>query len=184
MAARLPAGGGREGPGGKLIKIGHIAGTHGLAGALRLKLDNPASSALGAAGQVFLARDGGAPAAYSIRQVRPLNRGMLKVTLAGLCDADSALALKGTSVLVSADLLPATQPDEFYYFEAVGCAVRTTGGRALGIVEEVFATGANDVWVVRDGDAEVLVPVIADVVKSMDFAARSIVIEAVPGLLD
>lgn len=177
---------GRDGlsQGGKLLKIGRIAGIHGLAGALRLKLDNPASSTLETADELFLARDGAAPSAYRVREVRPLNHGAAKLTLDGVCDPDSASSLKGASVLISAALLPAKQPDEFYYYEAVGCAVRTTSGLDLGIIEEVFATGANDVWVVRDGNAEVLVPVIADVVKSMDFAARRVVIEAVPGLLD
>ena len=52
------------------------------------------------------------------------------------------------------------------------------------MIQEVIATGANDVWVVRDGDLEVLVPVIDNVVKSIDLGARRMVIEAVPGLLD
>ncbi|MGA2409043.1 MAG: ribosome maturation factor RimM [Candidatus Binataceae bacterium] len=168
----------------KLLKIGRVAGIHGLAGALRLKLDNPDSSVLATADEIFIARDRIAPSAYRIRAVSALNNGAVKLALEGLCDPDAASALKGASVLIDAVLLPAKQPDEFYYHEAVGCAVRTTGGRELGVIEEVFATGANDVWVVRGGGAEVLVPVIADVVKSMDFRARKIVIEAVPGLLD
>ena len=44
------------------------------------------------------------------------------------------------------------------------------------MIEEVIATGANDVWVVRDGDLEVLVPVIENVVKSIDLGARRMVI--------
>ena len=41
-----------------------------------------------------------------------------------------------------------------------------------------------DIWVVRDSKREVLVPVIEDVVKAMDFAARRVTIEPIPGLLD
>ena len=37
---------------------------------------------------------------------------------------------------------------------------------------------------VRDSEREVLVPVIEDVVKSMDLAGRRVTIEAIPGLLD
>jgi len=59
------------------------------------------------------------------------------------------------------------------------------GGRTLGRIEDVFSTGANDVWVVRgDSSDEVLVPVIEDVVKSIDFEARVATIEAIPGLLE
>ena len=59
-----------------------------------------------------------------------------------------------------------------------------TDGSRLGAIEEIFSNGANDVWVVRDGEREFLIPVIEDVVKSIDFAARRVTIEPIPGLLD
>ncbi len=169
---------------GQLLKLGRITGIHGLAGAVRLKLDNPESSALDAIKLLYLEVGGAGPRAYEVRETRPLNRGAVKLTLQGIDDPNNAEALKGATVLIEAADLPPTEASEFYYYEAIGCAVSTTDGRALGTIEEIFATGANDVWVVRDGAKEVLVPVIENVVKSMDFAARSVVIEAVPGLLD
>ena len=49
-----------------------------------------------------------------------------------------------------------------------------TDGSRLGAIEEVFSNGAQDIWVVRDGERkEVLVPVIEDVVKAMDFAGAA-----------
>ncbi len=86
--------------------------------------------------------------------------------------------------MVAAAALPQTAPGEFYYFQAVGCEIVTTTGLSVGIIAEVFSNGANDVWVVRDRSAEHLVPVIEDIVKGIDLAARLVVIEAVPGLLD
>lgn len=171
-------------PAVQLLKLGRITGVHGLKGAVKLKLDNPESSALATIDRLYLAADEDAPRVYQIRETRPLNHGAVKLALEGISDPSAAEALKGATVLIDATSLPPAEPDEFYYYEAIGCMVHTTDGRALGRIEEIFATGANDVWVVRDGATEVLVPVIADVVKSMDFAARNIVIEAVPGLLD
>jgi len=92
--------------------------------------------------------------------------------------------LKGAVVMLALADLPPARPGEFYYYEAIGCEAFLTDGTRLGTIEEVFATGANDVWVVRDGQREVLVPVIDDVVKAMDLAARRVTIEPVPGLLD
>ena len=62
-------------------------------------------------------------------------------------------------------------------------AVLTDGSR-LGTIEEIFSNGAHDVWVVRDGEREFLIPVIEDVVKGMDFTTRRVTIEPIPGLLD
>jgi 16S rRNA processing protein RimM len=168
----------------QLLKLGRITGIHGLAGAVRVKLDNPESSALAAIDHLHIAIGDAPPQLYQIRESRQLNHGAVRLAIEGITDPSLAEGLKGATVLVDAAGLPPKEADEFYYYEAIGCTVHTKDGRLLGTIEEVFATGANDVWVVRDGSVEVLVPVIADVVKSMDFAARNVVIEAVPGLLD
>jgi 16S rRNA processing protein RimM len=104
--------------------------------------------------------------------------------LEGVTTCEAAEALRGSTVFVAEEELPPAGVDEFYNFRAIGCDVITTEGRRLGTVAEIFETGANDVLVVRDGATEVLIPVIADVVKNLDFADRRILIEAVPGLLD
>jgi 16S rRNA processing protein RimM len=166
------------------IRVGRIAGAHGLHGALRMRPDNPESDTLEHVRRVFVEREGVAAREYRLLGAQRLNRTTIRVVLEGLDGPDAADALGGSTVAVALEDLPAKAPGEFYYYEAIGCAVTTTDGRRLGLIEEVFATGANDVWVVRDGAAEVLVPVIENVVKSIDLGARQMVIEAVPGLLD
>jgi 16S rRNA processing protein RimM len=166
------------------LRVGRISGAHGLRGALRIRPDNPDSDTLEHASRVFIEQPGGDKREYRLMHAERINRTTIRVTLEGLDDPDAAAALRGASVSVLTSELPAKAPGEFYHYEAIGCEVATTDGRRLGIIEEVLATGANDVWVVRDGATEVLVPVIDNVVKSMDFAARRIVVEAVPGLLD
>jgi len=142
-----------------MLRVGRISGTHGLKGALRFRPDNPDSDTLELVKRVFLER-GGEPREFRITAMTPLN------------------------VMLADDDVPAAKPGEFYYYEAIGCEVFLTDGSRLGAIEEVFSNGAQDIWVVRDGDREVLVPVIEDVVKAMDFAARRVTIEAIPGLID
>jgi 16S rRNA processing protein RimM len=113
-----------------------------------------------------------------------LNATTRRITLEGVADVNAAEALKGAVVMLAAEDVPAAKPGEFYYYEAIGCEVFLTDGSRLGTIEEIFSTGAHDIWVVRDSEREVLVPVIEDVVKAMDFAARRVTIEPIPGLLD
>jgi 16S rRNA processing protein RimM len=109
---------------------------------------------------------------------------VLKIELAGIADANAAEALKGGVVMVSRASLPPIQPSEFYYFQAIGCEVFLTDHTRLGTIAEVFSNGANDVLVVRGERREVLVPVIEDIVKSIDLDSRRVVIESVPGLIE
>ena len=56
--------------------------------------------------------------------------------------------------------------------------VVTTEGVALGRVSHLFATGANDVVVVRDGERERLVPFIqGSYVRSVDLEAGRMVVD-------
>jgi 16S rRNA processing protein RimM len=166
-----------------LIRIGYVNGAHGLRGALRVKLDNPDSVLIRSARRLTLARDGES-VEYPVSGAQAAGRGAFKVTFDGINSVGQAAALRGAIVMAAVAELPPAAAREFYYFEMLGCEIITTAGRVVGVIEQVFSNGANDVWVVRDRSVEHLVPVIEDVVKSIDRNARRVIIEAVPGLLD
>jgi 16S rRNA processing protein RimM len=166
-----------------MLRVGRITGAHGLKGALRFRPDNPDSDTLQQVKRVFLEREGESRE-FQLTGMSPLNATTRRITLAGVADVDAAESLKGAVVMLATDDVPAAKPGEFYYYEAIGCEVFLTDGSRLGAIAEIFSNGAQDIWVVRDGEREVLVPVIEDVVKAMDFSARRVTIEPIPGLLD
>jgi 16S rRNA processing protein RimM len=104
--------------------------------------------------------------------------------LNGITDANLAEPLKGKNVFADENDLPPPAENEFYYRDVIGCEVFLTDGVRIGVVEDIIATGANDVFVVRGEGKEVLVPVIEDVVKEIDVEGKRVIIEAIPGLLD
>lgn len=166
-----------------MLRVGRITGTHGLKGAVRFRPDNPESQIIEHIARVFLG-GAGEPREFKLAGVSRLNPATLRITLAGIADANAAESLKGAVVYIADEDLPAAKPGEFYYYEAIGCEVFLTDGSPIGKIEEIFSNGAHDVWVVRDGEREILIPVIEDVVKSMDLTARLMTIEPLPGLLD
>ncbi len=166
-----------------MLRVGRITGAHGLKGALRLRPDNPDSDTLEQVARVFL-ESAGQAREFRLTGMTRLNATTRRITLEGVADVNAAEALKGAVVMLATEDVPAAKPGEFYYYEAIGCEVFLTDGSRLGTIEEIFSTGAHDIWVVRDSEREVLVPVIEDVVKAMDFAARRVTIEPIPGLLD
>src|SRR5690348_4305796 len=131
----------------ELLRIGYVNGAHGVRGAIRVKLDNPDSALLRSVQRLTLAQEG-ETAEYRVVGVQPAGQGAFKVRLDSVTDADEAAALRGAIVMVASAALPPVAAREFYYYEAIGCEVVTTSGSAIGIIEEVFCNGANDVWVV------------------------------------
>jgi 16S rRNA processing protein RimM len=78
--------------------------------------------------------------------------------------------------------LPDLGADQYFRFDIVGINVVDESGLALGNVEEVLDTGADDVYVVRDDESELLIPAIDSVVKEIDISGRRMVVELIPGL--
>lgn len=165
------------------LTIGRITGSHGLHGAVRVRMDDPDSTILTTLERLFIETAEGRRE-FALRHATSLGRGRFRVVLETVGDVDAAQALRGHLVVAAIADLPPLGEGEFYYFQLIGAEVMLTDGRRLGTIAEIFSTGANDVWTVRDGEREVLVPVIADVVKAMDLEARRVTIEPLPGLLD
>jgi len=81
-------------------------------------------------------------------------------------------------------LLP-LDADEFYWHELIGCRVETQEGREVGVVREIWATGAHDVLVVEQGGGgDVLISTAREIVTRIDPAAGLVVVDALPGLLE
>jgi 16S rRNA processing protein RimM len=95
----------------------------------------------------------------------------------GIEDRDQAAALVGLELTVSRSQLPDMGSGEVYWVDLIGLAVDNVDGEALGTVERLLETGANDVLVVT-GERERLIPFVRDqVVKEIDLAAGRIVVD-------
>lgn len=98
------------------------------------------------------------------------------VALADIGDRDAAARLKGLMIAVPREALPAPAQGEYYWADLIGLEVTNLQAEQLGRVQEVFATGANDVLVVRS-ERERLIPFTANVIRSVDLASGSLVVD-------
>ncbi len=86
----------------------------------------------------------------------------------GIDNRSKADAFIGLEVAIKSTQLKALPNDEYYWRDLVGLKVLDQHGETLGVVDSLFETGANDVLVVKDGDAEVLIPFVEpETVKSV-----------------
>ncbi|MEE8269716.1 MAG: ribosome maturation factor RimM, partial [Nitrospinaceae bacterium] len=73
---------------------------------------------------------------------------------------------------------------EYYWFQIEGIRVFDEEDRYYGTVNEIIVTGSNDVYVVQDGNKELLLPMIDSVVKSIDLKENKLVFHIIEGLLE
>lgn len=169
------------------MALGQVVGAHALRGELRVRYLGDGPENLLAATVVWLGEGRSRAAARRFEVVRAFagRPGEVRLGLGGVSDRDAAEGLRGLLVLGDPEHLAALAEDEFYWHELVGCAVWTRDGREIGAVREIWDTGAHDVLVVHDASGRRhLLPTSRALMPEVDLAARRIVVEIVPGLLE
>ena len=124
---------------------------------------------------------------YQIDQWRPHGKSLV-AKIVGVDSRDDAERIKNLDININASQLPDLGDEGVYWRELTGMKVVTTQGYDLGVVKEVFNTGANDVIHVKAnvGDAfgqkERLLPFVFDeVVQEVDKEAKIIKVDWDPG---
>jgi len=161
----------------ELVPVGKLGKVWGVHGALTVRLYNPDSDLAWADAEVQWLRGKGFPTAPVAVDRWQDKGGKLIITFEHVTSPQDAKALTGLELLAPAALLPELEdPDEVYVHELHGMTVIDDVKGELGTIQAVFQTGANDIWVVRDGEGETLIPAIKDVVLDVDRGARRITV--------
>jgi 16S rRNA processing protein RimM len=106
------------------------------------------------------------------------------VRLQGCEDLTAAEAFREHEVLIPRHWFPPLPAGQYYWFEIEGLAVYGNDGRYLGTVVEIIYTGSNDVYVVRNGTQETLIPALRDVVRTIDLEHGEMRLFTAAGLVD
>ncbi len=91
--------------------------------------------------------------------------------------------LVGNTLYVDKRDLPSLEEGEYYWYQLIGMEVWTDAGKPVGRLEQILDTGNHDVYVVRQGERETLIPAVREVIQKVDVAGRRMTIRAIEGLL-
>ncbi len=157
-----------------LICIGAIAGAFGVSGEVRLKSFCSEPTDIATYGPLFI-EDGSRQ--FHITLTRPVAGG-LGARIEGVRTKEQADALRGTSLYVPRDRLPALPDDEFYHADLIGLAAYDTGGELIGKVTAVYNHGAGDIVEISPTrhKSALLLPFTTVIVPNVDVAAGRIVV--------
>lgn len=167
--------------------IGKIVNTQGLKGELRVIADTDFPAERFAKGKTVYVTANQPQAKQeqlTIIASRP-HKSFILVTFAGLTDINLVEKYKGSELFVTEAEQQPLPEGQYYYHQIIGLHVIDETGTDIGTIKEIMAPGANDVWVVkRAGKSDLLLPVIDQVVKSVDVDAGQVHIEMMAGLDD
>ena len=162
------------------VCVGAIAGSFGVKGEVRLKSFCTEPEAIASYGPLFT-EDGSR--SYTVTLTRPVANG-LGARLSGVQTKEQADALRGTSLFVARDKLPATGDDEFYHADLIGLDVQDSGGAPVGKLHAIHNHGAGDLLEILGPGMKtaLLLPFTRGAVPTIDLAARRVIIDLPEGL--
>jgi 16S rRNA processing protein RimM len=152
--------------------VGQIGKTHGLKGEVKVFSLTDSLERFKKLKNVYI--DG------EIRKIEGCKLQSDKVILKieGIDTIEQAETYRNKVLMVSRKEAIPLEEDSYYVADLIECSVFDTDGEELGKVYDVLSTPGNDVYWVK-GKTEVLIPVLKDIVVSIDINKRVIIIKPV-----
>ena len=119
---------------------------------------------------------------YSIASSTRIPTDQVILKLRGIDSLAAAQSLIGERVTVPEASVPLLPEGEYFHYQLLGLRVFTEEGEDLGQLTDILETGSNDVYVVSGGQAELLIPALAEVVRKVQVAEGTMVVRLLPGL--
>lgn len=166
----------------KYFEIGQIVNTNGLKGIVKVKPFTDNIKEFEAFESIYVQKKAEL-IEFKIESVR-YSKNMVLLKLKGIDDIDAAETLRNLYIKVRREQLPKLQENSYYIVDLLECEVVTVDGEILGKMDDVFNTGSNDVYVVKNEEGkQILLPAIREVIKNVDIPNRKITVKLMEGLI-
>ncbi|MEE4355650.1 MAG: ribosome maturation factor RimM [Desulfococcaceae bacterium] len=163
------------------LLIARIVGVHGIRGNLKACSYAESDDIFRNGMKLWLKRGREEGCFYTVEQITPYNKG-LRLRIEGINDRNRAESMIGYGLYIEKSRLPLPEADSYYWSDLIGLAVYDKNENFLGKVESIISTGSNDVYVVKDGKKETLIPALAAVVSEINPEAGIMRVELPEGL--
>ena len=164
------------------IVIGKITRPHGIRGALRVEPYTQDSDKFLSLESLYLAGAGDRKL-FQVEKVQSAGKQII-LTLTGISSRNEAELYRNFSLEITRQDAQDMDDDGFYYDELIGFKVVTVENLEIGILDDIMQNPANDIFVIRKDDKELLIPVVDEFVSNIDKHKGVITIDPIEGLLE
>ena len=164
------------------FEIGQIVNTSGLKGILKIKPFTDDIKKFSNLKTIYIKTKSGLTE-FKIEQVRYV-KNMVMLKLAGIDTVEEAEKYRNLYIKILRDQEEELEEGSYYVVDILGCKVNTDANQELGKIVDVFQTGSNDVYVVKDEQGkQILLPAIKQVIKNVDIKNNIITVHLLEGLV-
>ncbi len=164
------------------LEIGQIVNTFGIKGMVKVKPFTDDIRRFDELKAVYVEKNGN-QTEFEIEEVK-YHKDMVLIKFKGIDKVEQAEMLRNSYLTVSRDSVEKLEEGRYYIVDLLGLEVYTDEQILLGTLEDIFNTGSNDIYVVKDKQGkQILLPAIQDVIKQIDIENKKIIVHLLPGLI-
>ena len=160
------------------IKVGHIISTHGLKGEVKIKTDFKYPDLVYYKG--FTLYIGASKIKVTINTIRS-NYQLLSFD--EYYDINDVIPFCHQLIYCDRSHL-ATNQDIILPTDLMDFKVITTNNRYIGMVSDYDSNGVQDILIIVSDKKRVLIPIVFDIIKNIDFDKHQIIINEIRGLIE
>lgn len=162
------------------LEAGKIINKRGLAGELKIESYCDSPQAFCSFTRIFLDSSGN-----DMRKVisAKLYKEWVYLKIEGVSTAEGADRLRGKTIYINRNDM-VIDSNSIFIDDILGLdVIDADSGRVYGILDEVFNSGASDIYRVVNGDSEYLIPAVDEFIAEID-VEKGIFIRPIPGMID
>ena len=164
------------------LEIGQIVNTFGIKGIVKVKPFTDDIKRFDNLKTVYIEKNN-TQKEYEIEEVK-YHKDMVLIKFKGVDTVEQAELLRNAYLTISRDSAEKLEEGRYYIVDMLGLEVYTDEQVLLGILDDIFNTGSNDIYVVKDKQGkQILLPAIQDVIKQIDMENRKMIVHLLPGLV-
>lgn len=166
----------------KYFEVGQIVNTFGVKGMLKVKPFTDDVERFEELKKVYICKKEKLEE-VEIEEVK-YHKDMVLLKVKGIEDMNEAEKVKGLYLKIDRKNAKKLPKDTYFIADLLGLEVYSDTGELLGKVDDIFRTGANDVYVVKNENGkQLLLPGIPDVIKEIDLEKEKIIVHILKGLI-
>ena len=164
------------------FEIGQIVNTFGIKGMVKIKPFTDDINKFDKFKKIYIKKEN-TKKEYQIEEVK-YHKQMVLMKLKGINTPEEADLLRGSYLIINREDEEPLEEGTYNIVDLLGSEVYTDEDVLLGKLEDIYNTGSNDIYVVKDElGKQVLLPAISDVIKNIDIKNKKITVHIVSGLM-
>ena len=166
----------------KYLEIGQIVNTFGIKGMVKVQPFTDDIEQFENLKTIYI-KNKSEQKEYEIEEVK-YHKNMILLKLKGINNIEEANLLRQSYLLKDREKEEPLKEGTYYIVDLLGLEVYDDNGNLLGTLEDIFNTGSNDIYVVKNElGKQILLPAISEVIKEIDIKNKKIIVHIIKGLI-